>query len=221
MTDKQSAGNRDALEAGEGGLFHLLESNKAWAAGRVGRDPTFFHRLESQQKPRYFWIGCSDSRVPSTQILDLDPGEVFVHRNVANLAVAGDPNFDSALQFAVESLHVEHILVVGHYGCGGIQATLEGRTGYPIGDWLAPVRSLHHAYARSGAADCDNPNTLCEHNVIAQVQALAANSIVQAAWQQLADLTLHGWVYGVADGLLRPVRKPVRNPFRPGADLLA
>jgi len=214
MTGPTAAASHDVLEEGEGGLAHLLQSNKNWAAAWAGRDPGFFHRLEAQQKPRYFWIGCSDSRVPSTQILDLDPGEVFVHRNVANLAVAGDLNFDSALQFAVESLHVEHILVVGHYGCGGIKATLDGRHGDPIGDWLAPIHSLHQAYARTGAADRDDPDTLCEHNVIAQVEALAANPIVQAAWQQQADLTLHGWVYGVADGLLRPVRRPVRNPFR-------
>lgn len=204
----------DALEQGEGGLYPLLESNKAWAAGRTKRDPGFFGRLAAQQKPRYFWIGCSDSRVPSTQILGLDPGEVFVHRNVANLAVAGDPNFDSALQFAVEALHVEHILIVGHHGCGGIKATLEGRNGDPIGNWLAPVRALHQAYARSGAANCDDMESLVERNVVAQVEALAANPIVQAAWQQQIELTLHGWVYGLSDGVLRPVRRPVRNPFR-------
>lgn len=195
-------------------IRRLLQNNREWADRIAREDPEFFQHLAKQQHPEYLWIGCSDSRVPANQIIGMAPGEVFVHRNVANLAVAGDLNFDSALQFAVESLHVEHILVVGHYGCGGIKATLDGRHGDPIGDWLAPIHSLHQAYARTGAADRDDPDTLCEHNVIAQVEALAANPIVQAAWQQQADLTLHGWVYGVADGLLRPVRRPVRNPFR-------
>lgn len=187
-------------------LSSLFARNRAWANAKTHDDPGFFSRLVGQQRPRYFWIGCSDSRVPATEIVDLDPGEMFVHRNVANLAIADDPNFSAALQFAVEALQVEHIIVVGHYGCGGIQAAMGAKTHDAIGAWLAPVRALH-------ATDCGAPaDRLCERNVAAQLASLEGNMLVQAAWKSGADLTLHGWVYGIGDGLLQPVCEPVSSP---------
>jgi len=201
-----------APERGGGGLLPLFARNRAWAEAKTGKDPTFFSRLVGQQRPRYFWIGCSDSRVPATEIVDIDPGEMFVHRNVANLTMADDPNFAAALQFAIEALHVEHIIVVGHYGCGGIHAAMEGETDDAIGAWLKPVRALY----REGrdASSPPDADALCERNVIAQVEALAANPLVRGAWARQADLTLHGWAYAIGDGLLRALCDPVRNPGR-------
>lgn len=184
-----------------GGLLPLFARNRAWARSRTLEDAGFFSRLVGQQRPRYFWIGCSDSRVPATEIVDLDPGEMFVHRNVANLAIASDPNFAAALQFAVEVLEVEHIIVVGHYGCGGIHAAMAAETHDAIGRWLAPVRALHHP-------DPADANALCERNVVAQVEALAVDPLIRGAWERRA-LTLHGWVYAIGDGLLHAVCEPV------------
>lgn len=210
---------REAVSAieGDGGLSALFDRNRAWAAARTRSDPGFFRRLVGQQRPRYFWIGCSDSRVPATEIVDLDPGEMFVHRNVANLAAADDPNFAAALQFAVEVLEVKHIIVVGHYGCGGIQAAMSDgaatrdRAGDAIGHWLAPVRQLHHRHPCKARADDADANALCERNIEAQIEALAANPVVRARWARRTPLTLHGWVYAIGDGLLRMVCDPVRN----------
>ncbi len=199
-------------EQGEQGLAPLLLRNRAWAAARTDIDPGFFQRLAGQQQPRYFWIGCSDSRVPATEIVDLDPGEMFVHRNVANLAIADDPNFSAALQFAIEALEVAHVIVVGHYGCGGIRAAMEAETADSIGRWIAPIRALHHAHPCAEPATSAEADALCERNVREQVKALAANPFVRAAWDRGAELVLHGWVYAVADGLLKPVCAPVSGP---------
>ncbi len=206
---------KDSLEAGPSGLLSLFQRNRAWAGGKTSHDPGFFSRLVGQQRPRYFWIGCSDSRVPATEIVDLDPGEMFVHRNVANLAVADDPNFTAALQFAVEELAVQHVIVVGHYGCGGVQAAINGNSEGAISRWLQPLRirfleacTHHHR---------PTPNRLCEDNVEAQVQALAVNPLITAAWERGADLTLHGWVYAIGDGLLQAVCAPVGPPVVPAA----
>lgn len=192
----------------DSGLTSLLTRNRAWASAKTQGDPTFFSRLVGQQRPRYFWIGCSDSRVPATEIVDLDPGEMFVHRNVANLAMADDPNFAAALTFAVDVVEVAHIIVVGHYGCGGIQAAMDGVADGPIGHWLAPVRDLHRA-CTDAAPDADG---LCRRNVVAQVTALAENPVVRGAWARDVALTLHGWVYAIGDGLLRNVCEPLCTP---------
>lgn len=188
-----------------GGLSSLFDRNRAWAGSKTLDDPGFFKRLLGQQRPRYFWIGCSDSRVPATEIVDLDPGEMFVHRNVANLAHATDPSFSAALQFAVDVLEVEHIIVVGHYGCGGIQAAMGDESDDPIGAWLAPIRALHRARDHDTALSADR---LCEHNVRSQISGLAANPIVGQAWERGKPLNLHGWVYAIGDGLLQPVCAP-------------
>lgn len=195
-------------------LTELFDRNREWASRKTASDPGFFKRLVGQQRPRYFWIGCADSRVPATEIVDLDPGEMFVHRNVANLANPDDPNFQAALQFAVEALEVDHIIVVGHYGCGGVDAAMAGtEPGGAIGLWLAPLRKLYrntcasHDANRAGRAV--SSEELCRRNVSAQVAALAANPVVLAAWSRGAPLMLHGWVYAIGDGLLEAVQPPV------------
>lgn len=155
----------------------LLTRNRNWVRRKTFADPSFFKRLVGQQRPRYFWIGCSDSRVPATEIVDLDPGEMFVHRNVGNLAPADDPNFNAALSFAIDTLKVRHVIVVGHYGCGGVAAAWQPPAATPVGRWLAPLRDLrsHHAAPLASLADDGaRRDRLCELNVIEQVRALAA-----------------------------------------------
>jgi carbonic anhydrase len=207
-------GKREESAAGSGNddLGDLLDRNRAWAASKTGSDPSFFQRLVGQQRPRYFWIGCSDSRVPATEIVALDPGEMFVHRNVANICDPRDPNFAAALEFAVGVLEVRHIIVVGHYGCGGIQAAMGEATEDAIGRWLVPIRELHRR--RSGSADAgrEGPDGLCRHNVVEQVEALRDNPVVRAAWAAGRRLSIHGWVYAIGDGLLKPVRPPLHGP---------
>jgi len=195
-------------------LTELFDRNREWASRKTASDPGFFKRLVGQQKPRYFWIGCADSRVPATEIVDLDPGEMFVHRNVANLANPDDPNFQAALQFAVEALEVDHIIVVGHYGCGGVDAAMAGtEPGGAIGLWLAPLRKLYRNTCASHDASRDgravSSEELCRRNVSAQVSSLAANPVVLGAWSRGATLMLHGWVYAIGDGLLEAGQPPV------------
>lgn len=185
-------------------LVTLLNQNRAWAARITAAEPTFFSRLAGQQTPQYLWIGCSDSRVPANQIVDLAPGEIFVHRNVGNLVHHTDLNLLSVLQYAVEVLAVRHIIVCGHYGCGAVRAALEGARLGLIDNWL---RGLH-GLARKHAEECgDDPparlNALCELNVRTQVQAVCETTVVRDAWQRRQDLTVHGWIYGIGDGLLR------------------
>ena len=183
----------------------LLTRNRAWARGKTAVDPGFFRRLVAQQTPAYFWIGCSDSRVPANEIVGLDPGEMFVHRNVANLAPAHDANFLSTLQYAVQVLRVRHILVVGHYGCGGVRAALEKQKLGLIDHWLSPIRELARVHAGELAAldDADaRLDRLCELNVRRQVHNVAVNPFVQEAWAAGAALTVHGWCYRLADGLV-------------------
>ncbi|MEQ8356116.1 MAG: carbonic anhydrase [Kiloniellaceae bacterium] len=187
-------------------LKTLLQNNAAWAAERVAQDPGYFKRLSNIQKPHYFWIGCSDSRVPANVIAGLEPGEVFVHRNVANLVNPGDLNCLSVLQFAVEALQVREIIVTGHYGCGGIQAAVDGERHGIIDHWLQPIRdtAAHRteelAKLPEGRARLDR---LCELNVQAQVQRVAETPIVQDAWKRGQPLLVHGLVYGLTDGRLR------------------
>ena len=186
-------------------LDRLLQNNRAWAADRVKRDPTFFTRLEKQQAPEFLWIGCSDSRVPANEIVGLDPGELFVHRNVANVVVHTDLNCLSVLQFAVDVLQVEHVIVCGHYGCGGIRAALEKDSHGLIDNWLRHVQDVARAHdvKLSAIPDFDaRVDRLCELNVIDQVQNVARTTVVQDAWRRGRAVQLHGWVYGLRDGLI-------------------
>ncbi len=184
----------------------LLENNRAWSAAKQAADPEFFARLVAQQSPPYLWIGCADSRVPANEIIGLDPGEVFVHRNVANLAPPQDTNFLSVLQYAVQVLKVECIIVCGHYGCGGVKAARRTQRLGLIDHWLSPIRDL--AAASQGAMHaCDSEDArddlLCELNVIEQVRQISVNPFVHDAWQRGQVLAVHGWIYRLADGLIR------------------
>jgi carbonic anhydrase len=167
-------------------------------------DPEFFKRLAAQQSPEYLWIGCSDSRVPATEIVDLDPGEMFVHRNIANLAPPQDANYLSVLQYAVEVLKVRYILVVGHYGCGGVRAALEGTDHGLIDHWLTPIRDVAHEcrHELDRLATDDRLNRLVELNVVRQVRNVASNPFVTQAWRRGQKLAIHGWVYSLEDGLI-------------------
>ena len=189
-------------------LRHLLAHNRDWAAQMEGERPGFFSGLAGQQSPRYMWIGCSDSRVPANQITGLEPGEVFVHRNVANVVVPTDLNCLSTIQYAVDMLRVEHVMVVGHYGCGGVQAALEGVRVGLADNWLRHVRDVADRHARmlAAAAPAQRLNLLCELNVIDQVRHVAQSTVLQDAWARGQTLTVHGWVYGLNDGLLKDLR---------------
>ena len=186
-------------------LKHLFEQNRRWADGVKAREPDFFATLAKQQAPRYFWIGCSDSRVPANQIVGLLPGEVFVHRNVANLVVHTDLNCLSALQFAVEVLKVEHVIVCGHYGCGGVRAALGQAQLGLIDNWLRNVRDVKHRHRREIDAlpeESARVDKLCEHNVMQQVANVCHTTIVQNAWGRGQKLAVHGWIYRLEEGLL-------------------
>ncbi|HMA51363.1 MAG TPA: carbonic anhydrase [Magnetospirillaceae bacterium] len=192
----------------------LLANNRAWAAGKVQADPGFFKRLVAQQSPAYFWIGCSDSRVPANEIVGVDPGEMFVHRNVANLAPPQDANYLSVLQYAVEVLKVSHILVVGHYGCGGVLAALKNLRLGLIDHWLSPIRSLvreHQEELLALPTEKAQHDRLCELNVIRQVENVATNPFVLEAWNRGADLTVHGWCYSIENGLVTDLGARVRH----------
>jgi len=187
-------------------LEHLFANNRAWAEEMVRQDPEFFARLATQQAPRYFWIGCSDSRVPANQIVGLQPGEMFVHRNVANVVVHTDLNCLSAIQFAVEVLRVGHIIVCGHYGCGGVLSALRDDSLGLIDNWLRhvqDVRAKHQAELAAIESDEGRHERLCELNVVEQVINVANTTIVRDAWSRGQTLAVHGWIYDIADGLLR------------------
>lgn len=183
----------------------LLANNRAWASHVRETDPGFFGRLAAQQNPKYLWIGCSDSRVPANQITGLVPGQVFVHRNVANIAHPTDVNLMSVLEYAVDVLKVEHVLVVGHYGCGGIRAALQGRLPGIADFWLEPVRELARRHRRKleGLEGKDLEDRICELNVSSQVRALSNSGILSAAWERGQKLSIHGWVYRLDDGILQ------------------
>jgi carbonic anhydrase len=185
-------------------LDDLKAKNRAWAKRKTEVDPDFFKRLASQQSPEYLWIGCSDSRVPATEIVDLDPGEMFVHRNIANLAPPQDANYLSVLQFAVEVLKVRYILVVGHYGCGGIRAAVESTDHGLIDHWLTPIRDMAHEcrHELDGLESQQKLNRLVELNVVRQVRNVAANPFVTHAWRRGHKLAIHGWVYSLENGLI-------------------
>jgi carbonic anhydrase len=187
----------------------LLHNNRQWAADRVKGDPGFFTRLEKIQAPEFVWIGCSDSRVPANEIVGLNPGELFVHRNVANVVVHTDLNCLSVLQFAVDVLKVKHVIVCGHYGCGGIRAAMETHSHGLIDNWLRHVQDVEREYADELARIADaqaRENRLCELNVIEQVRHVARTTIMQDAWRNGHDVQLHGWIYGLKDGLITDLR---------------
>jgi carbonic anhydrase len=186
-------------------VAELFERNRKWAASMRAADPEFFSSLAHQQSPEFLWIGCSDSRVPANQITGLAPGEVFVHRNIANLVVHTDLNCLSVLQFAVDVLHVKHVIVTGHYGCGGVQAALENRKLGLIDNWLRhvqDVRDEHRALIDSLPA-ADRVDRLCELNVLEQALHVCETTVVQDAWMRGQTLAVHAWIYGLRDGLLR------------------
>ena len=187
-------------------LDHLLKNNAVWASNRVLADPEFFVRLARQQAPEYLWIGCSDSRVPANEIIGLDPGEVFVHRNVANLVIHSDMNCFAVLQFAVEVLKVRHVIVCGHYGCGGVRAALDEVSHGVISNWLRPIREiadLRSAELEETESRAAYEDKLCEFNVQRQVDNLSNSTVITDAWRRGQDVTIHGWIYGLKDGLLR------------------
>jgi carbonic anhydrase len=193
-------------------LKRLLENNRRWAAETKERDPDFFPTLSRQQRPDYLWIGCADSRVPASQIVDMPPGTIFVHRNVANLVVHTDFNFLSVLQYAVEVLHVSDIIVCGHYGCGGVEAAFDHRQLGLIDNWLRNIIDtyyLHQEDLRQLPDRQTRLNRLCELNVMEQVANVTQTSIVQAAWRRGQKLAVHGWVYSVQDGILQDLNVSV------------
>ncbi len=195
-------------------LQHLLDHNRAWAAQIQRERPGFFTGLMAQQKPRYMWIGCSDSRVPANQITGLEPGEVFVHRNVANVVVHSDLNALSTIQFAVEHLRVEHIMVVGHYGCAGVRAALQGARIGLADNWLRHIQDvrMRHRKRIDHLPVAQQEDTLCEMNVIEQVGNVALSTVMQDAWARDQKVTVHGWVYGLRDGLLKDLQVSMDNP---------
>ena len=195
-------------------LDDLLRGNADWAARTLARDPAFFDRLTAQQAPQTLWIGCADSRVPANEITDTDPGEMFVHRNVANVVVHTDLNCLSVLQYAVDVLRVEHVIVCGHYGCGGVGATLHGARYGLIDNWLRHVEDVaeKHADELDSIDEERRFDRLCELNVVEQVVNVSQTTIVEDAWARGQELTVHGLVYGLEDGLLRDLGVSVSQP---------
>ena len=194
-------------------LEDLKANNRRWADRKISADPGFFKRLENQQAPEYLWIGCSDSRVPANEVVELMPGELFVHRNVANMVVATDMNFLSVLQYAVDVLQVRHVNVCGHYGCGGVRAALGHRELGLIDNWLRALKAIHHQnlVRFDGLDDERQVNLLCELNVQRQVRNVCHTTIVQNAWQRGQPLAVHGWIYGLADVLFKDLQVTLDN----------
>ena len=197
-------------------LKHLFENNRRWSEGAKTADPAFFENLAEQQSPEYLWIGCSDSRVPANQITGLAPGEVFVHRNIANVVVHSDFNCLSVIEYAVAVLKVKHIIVCGHYGCGGVQAAMEDHKLGLIDNWLRHIRDVrkkHETILAAIESDKDRLEKLCELNVMEQVYNVCHTTIVQRAWEDSSrELTVHGWIYSLRDGLLRDTNNCVSGP---------
>lgn len=193
-------------------LESLFASNVKWAEDIKRKEPNFFSKLAEQQAPEYLWIGCSDSRVPANQIVDLAPGELFVHRNVANVVIHTDLNCMTVLNYAVEFLKVKHVMVTGHYGCGGVKAAMENHKLGLIDYWLRNIRDVYfkHKDIMDEIADpTDRVNRLCELNVVQQVENVARSNIVQNAWARGQELTIHGWIYDIHDGILRKLMPPI------------
>lgn len=187
-------------------LKNLFEKNRKWAEKVKKTDPDFFLNLSKQQNPEYLWIGCSDSRVPANEIVDMPPGEIFVHRNIANLVIHTDLNCLSVIQYAVEVLKVKHIIVCGHYGCGGIQAAMENKEHGLIDNWLRNISDIYRYYQSQIDAlhnDKEKNDLLCELNVVEQVANICHTTIVQSAWKSGQELAVHGWIYSIEDGILK------------------
>jgi len=215
MMDESAATSFIAANMSGDNLDHLLERNRQWADSVTATDPDFFSQLANQQKPQYFWIGCSDSRVPANQITGLAPGEVFVHRNVANVVAETDFNVLAVLQYAVDVLKVRHIIVCGHYGCGGVIAALENFRHGMIDNWLAGIRSIRRlhrleldALPPEAAAD-----RLCELNVLAQARHVADTTIVEDAWERGQEIAIHSWIYRLDSGLISTLAPPITKPI--------
>ena len=194
-------------------LKYLFDRNLAWATAVREKDPDFFTKLSRQQAPEYLWIGCSDSRVPANQIVSLPPGEVFVHRNIANVVVHTDLNCLSVIQYAVEVLKVKHIIVCGHYGCGGIKAAVENEQHGLIDNWLRHVQDVarFNADKLKGLKQEEKFDLLCELNVLEQVTNICNTTIVQKAWENGAELSIHGWIYNIENGILKELTASVTS----------
>lgn len=203
-------------------IKQLLANNRFWSEALTARDPDFFARLARQQRPEFLWIGCSDSRVPANEVVGLMPGELFVHRNVANMVVATDMNFLSVLQYAVDVLQVRHVIVCGHYGCGGVRAALGHRELGLIDNWLRALKAIHHQnlVRFDGLDDEQQVNLLCELNVQRQVRNVCHTTIVQNAWRRGQTLAVHGWIYGLNDGLVKDLQVTVDNAEQLDASFL-
>lgn len=187
-------------------LEEVFRRNREWVEQMRAEDPTYFETLAQGQKPRFLWIGCADSRVPATRVTGLEPGEVFVHRNIANLVGHGDLNVLSVVEYAVRNLRVEHVIVCGHYGCGGVQTAMGDRSAGLLDNWLRHVMDVYHEHSAELAALPEGPervNRLCELNAIAQVANLSRTTVIQEAWREGRNLSVHGWIYNLADGLLK------------------
>jgi len=196
-------------------LPHLFDSNRAWARDIEQRTPGFFSRLQKQQSPQYLWIGCSDSRVPANEICGLLPGELFVHRNVANVVVHTDLNCLSVMEFAIDSLKVKHIMVVGHYGCSGVNAAMNDIRIGLADNWLRHVKDVRNTHQEWLHTVPDGParlNALCELNVLAQCRNVCETTVVQDAWQRGQEVVIHGWVYGLHNGLINDLRMTISSP---------
>ncbi len=192
-------------------INELLEANCLWSRQMRQADPEFFTRLATQQKPKYFWIGCSDSRVPANQITGLPPGEVFVHRNVANVVQENDFNVLAVLQYAVDVLKVSNVIVCGHYGCGGVKAALENFRHGIIDNWLAPIRGLTrtHRHELDPLDPVQKLDRLCELNVLSQARHVARTTIIEDAWARGQDIAIHSWIYRLDEGILKPLNPPL------------
>jgi carbonic anhydrase len=193
-------------------LRKLFDNNKAWADKMTAADPDFFRRLSGLQTPEILWIGCSDSRVPANEIVGLPPGAVFVHRNIANIVHSSDMNCLSVMQYAIDNLRVRHIVVVGHYGCGGVGAVVRGERLGMIDNWLHPIRRIYEEHQWSDdATEQARWDRLCELNVMEQVRCVAETTAVRDAWTRFQPLAVHGWIYGLRDGLLRDLNVTVES----------
>lgn len=196
-------------------LNHLLEKNRAWANSMSASNPDFFRKLASQQNPEYLWIGCSDSRVPANQITGLAPGEVFVHRNVANIVAETDFNVLAVLQYAVDVLKIRHIIICGHYGCGGVKAALDNFRHGMIDNWLASIRALSRMHRKE--LDALDPTAavdrLCELNVLAQARHVAHTTILADAWERGQKISIHSWIYRLENGIITPLRSSIAAPL--------
>lgn len=203
------------MEKDSKSIQDLIENNRKWAQEISEKDPDFFPTLAKQQSPEYLWIGCSDSRVPANEIVGLLPGELFVHRNVANMVVHTDMNLLSVLQYAVDALKVKHVIVCGHYGCGGVKASMESQKLGLIDNWLLEIRDLYHSKRdmfNGLQSESDKVDLLCELNVMRQVQNVCNTTIVQDAWARGQRLAVHGWVYGLKDGKVNNLNVTINSP---------